>query len=369
MHVCDVTMLYAARSGGVRRYLDAKRAWLRRHGWRHTLLIPAAGDAPAEPSVIGLRSVALPRSHGYRVPLGRAEAAAKLRAVRPDLIEAGDPYQLAWAALDAAAVLNVPAVAFCHSDLPRLLARFGAQAERLAGAYLRRLYGRFDLVLAPSAAMAARLRELGIARVEHQPLGVDTQVFDPARRDAALRMRLGLDPDARLLVYCGRFAAEKRIAVLADALRMLGAPYVLLLVGSGALPAGLPGNVRILPFVREPPRLAALVAGCDAFVHAGDQETFGLAALEAMACGLPVIAARAAGLRELVSDEAGVLVAPRDARAMAEGISMLFEDDVRRRGRHARLIAEASDWSHVLPQLARRYRTLHAARSEPVCAA
>lgn len=359
MHVCDVTMLYAAQSGGVRRYLDVKRAWLRQHGGRHTLLIPAAAAPAVEASTIAVRSVPLPLSHGYRLPLGRAEAAAKLRAARPDLIEAGDPYQLAWAALDAAAELDVPTVAFCHSDLPQLLARcLGTQAGRLAEAYLRRLYNRFDLVLAPSRAMAAKLRDLGIGHVAQQRLGVDTAVFTPAHRDAALRKRLAIDASTRLLVYCGRFAAEKNLPVLYEALRLLGARYVLLLAGAGVLPSATPANVRVLPYIGDRRRLAALLGGCDAFVHAGDQETFGLAALEAMACGLPVVAARAGGLPELITEEVGVLVAPRDARAMAEGITALFEGDVACMARRAHALAQASDWDHVLPELLRRYSTL-----------
>lgn len=370
MHVCDITMLYAAQSGGVRRYLDAKRSWLRQHGWRHTLLIPTAAAAPEQAATIGLRSVPLPLSHGYRVPLSRAEAAAKLRAVRPDLIEAGDPYQLAWAALDAAAALNVPAVTFCHSDLPQMLARcIGAHGQRLARAYLRRLYSRFDLVLAPSATMAATLRELGVACVAHQRLGVDTAVFSPAHRDPSLRERLAIDPSLRLLVYCGRFAPEKNLSVLCEALRLLGARYVLLLVGAGASLPDVPANVRVLPYVGEARRLAALMAGCDAFVHAGDQETFGLAALEAMACGLPVVAARAGGLREQITGETGVLVTPRDARAMAEGISALFEQDVARMSMRARAHAQACDWSRVLPELVQRYRVLCGTHHKTVRAA
>lgn len=369
MHVCDVTMLYAAQSGGVRRYIDAKRAWLRQQGQQHTLLIPAA-VAAADASTIAVPSVPLPLSHGYRVPLGGGAAAARLRALQPDLIEAGDPYQLAWAALDAAAALEVPAVAFCHSDFPQMLDRcLGSHAGRLAERYLRRLYGRFDLVLAPSKAMAARLRGLGIARVAHQRLGVDTAVFTPARRDAALRARLAIDPAARMLVYCGRFAPEKNLSVLCDALRLLGARYILLLVGAGALPADMPANVRVLPYIGERCRLAALMGACDAFVHAGDQETFGLAALEAMACGLPVIAARAGGLAELITTEVGVLVAPRDARAMAEGITVLFERDVTQMSRHAQIRARASDWDRVLPELLQRYSALCGVRDETVRAA
>lgn len=360
MHVCDVTMLYAAESGGVRRYVDTKRAWLRQHpGHSHTLMIPAAHSMPAEPWTIALRSLPLPGSNGYRIPLGKGAIADKLRDVKPSLIEAGDPYHLAWAVLEAADALRVPSVAFCHSDLPEMLGRrYGARAERMAERYVRRLYKRFDLVLAPSAVTTAKLQALGIAQAHHQRLGVDLREFSPARRDPTLRTRLGIDRRSRLLIYAGRFAPEKNLPVLYQALRLLGERYTLILVGAGSLPPGVPHNVRVLRFQRERNKLATLLASCDAFVHAGDQETFGLAALEAMACGLPVVGTEAGAVGELVNEEVGMLVQPRSAMALAEAVAALYERDLSRLGARARAIAQYYDWQSVLPELLQRYRSL-----------
>ena len=360
MHVCDVTMLYAAESGGVRRYVDTKRAWLRQHPEHsHTLMIPAARSMPPEPWTIALRSVPLPLSHGYRVPLGKGEVTQKLLRVRPSVIEAGDPYHLAWAVLDAAVALDVPSIAFCHSDLPEMLGRrYGVRAERMAEKYVHRLYEQFDLVLAPSLVMTEKLRSIGIRQAHRQRLGVDLQVFKPARRNAALREALGVDVRSRLLVYAGRFAPEKNLPLLFQALRSLGERYTLVLVGAGALPPNVPHNVRVLRFIRDRNKLATLLAGCDAFVHAGAEETFGLAALEAMACGLPIIGTHAAGIGELVSEEVGVLVQPHSAAAMAAGIAALFERDLPQLGARARAIAHYYDWESVLPELLQRYRGL-----------
>jgi alpha-1,6-mannosyltransferase len=359
MHVADVTMFYAPQGGGVRRYIEAKRDWLRTAGCSHTLLVPKSSTAPPEAHTIGLPSVPLPFSNGYRVPVRSSRAARDLIDLSPSVIEAGDPYTLAWAALSAGDALRVPVVAFCHSDLPRMLGRrYGPRAERIAALYCGRLYRRFDLVLAPSRAMAARLRAWGVKRVVHQPLGVDIDVFHPQRRDDALRHRLRLAPGTRLLVFAGRFAAEKNLQVLADALRLLDSSYVALLVGAGRAPADLPPNVRVLPYVGSRDALAALLASCDAFVHPGDQETFGLAALEGMACGLPVIGTRAAGIAELVTPEVGLVVEPRDPRALADGIVDLFKGDAAATGVRARRTAEQYAWPAVLSSIVQRYTTL-----------
>lgn len=358
MHIADVTMFYAATSGGVRRYLEAKRSWLAaRPEYRHSLVLPE-GAVPPEAGMVGVPSLPLPFSHGYRLPLARRAAMRTLVDLAPDIIEAGDPYRLAWAALDAGQALGVPVLGFYHSDLPRMLGRFmGPRSERLASAYVRHLYGAFDLVLAPSEAMVAHLHEIGVTRVCRQPLGVDTSVFRPGRHLEAWRRRLGAGLGDRLLVFVGRFAPEKNLPVLVEALRRLGPGYRLVLVGPGPAPVQHP-NLRLVPYLSDRLQLASLLASCDAFVHAGDEETFGLVALEAMACGLPVIAPHAGGLAELVDDKVGASVPPRDPGAVVEAVQQVFRRDLGRLRAAARRRARAYDWQRVLPAMVARYAAL-----------
>jgi alpha-1,6-mannosyltransferase len=113
-----------------------------------------------------------------------------------------------------------------------------------------------------------------------------------------------------------------------------------------------------VPYVSQREELARVLASCDAFVHPGDQETFGLAALEAMACGLPVIGAQAAGLAELVSPDVGLLVPPRDPRALADGIVALYERDAAALGVRARRLAERYAWGPLVGRIVDRYAAL-----------
>jgi alpha-1,6-mannosyltransferase len=359
MHIADVTMFYAARSGGIRRYLDVKHAWLPRRACRHTLVVPAGNGCEADVATLSLRSVPLPLSGGYRVPVGVRGAVRALTALHPQVIECADPYHLAWSVLRARDAAPCRAVAFCHSDLPQLVAgACGARAERLATRYLRRLYGEFDLVLAPSAFLARKLVALGVSRVEHQPLGVDVETFHPRRRSSELRRRLECGAPRRLLVYAGRYAREKNLEVLAAMARLLGDRYRLVLAGAGRLPSSLPENAIVLPYVGGRAELATLLASCDAFVHAGDQETFGLSVLEAMACAVPVVGASAAGVGEIVAQGGGITVVPRDARALADGVACLFERDLDATRAAARRNAERHAWEAVLETLLARYRML-----------
>jgi alpha-1,6-mannosyltransferase len=190
---------------------------------------------------------------------------------------------------------------------------------------------------------------------------VDTDIFNPARRDAGLRGRLGLPAGTRLLVYAGRFTPQKKLGVLIEAVRRLGHPYHLLLIGGGsALPAS--PNSTILPFERDPGRLARLLASCDLLTHPGDGETFGLIALEAMACGLPVLGT-GGGVAELIDPGTGLVARPDSASSLGDGITALFGTDMARLGANARHKACAHfDWNRIMPQLMERYTGLLASR-------
>ena len=354
MHLVDITMFYAAQGGGITTYLNAKADHLARQvGLDHTILSPN----------VNLPGLPVPGLHGYRFPHGVEASARAMALLRPDLIEAGDASPCAWSALRASRRLGVPSVAFYHSDLHSLMAEHcGAFAAACTARYLRRLYGQFDLVLAPSRVMQTHLGELGVRSVALQPLGVDCAVFSPRRRDHALRARLGLPPSARLLVYAGRFTPQKKLAVLARAVERLGAPYHLLLVGCGAPPPPSP-RMTVLPFERDPRALASVLGGCDLLVHPGDQETFGLIAIEAMACGIPVLGT-GGGVAELIDADCGLVVRPDSADSLCQGVAALFGADLAALGASARRKARLHhDWQRIMPQLLGRYAILLAARS------
>jgi alpha-1,6-mannosyltransferase len=360
MHIVDATLFFAPHSGGVKRYLLAKHRYLRElPGVRHSLVVPGAKDAEIEPGIHTLGCARIPFGGGYRLPLRLAAWRDKLRALRPDVIEAGDPYHLAWSTLRVARELQVPIVAFAHSDLPRLFAnRFGGWAGALADRYQRKLYARFDAVFAPSRSITDKLAWLGDDRLVRMPLGVDTTIFHPCRRDATLRAALGLANTTRLLVFAGRLAAEKQIPLLIDAVAKLGEPYHLLLVG-GEKRMALNAHVTLLPYEDDSARLARLIASADAFVHAGAQETFGLVAIEAMACGRPVVGLAEGAIAELIDPQVGVLAATPDAAGIAAAIEKLYACDLDALGRNARARVEARfAWTNTFSAQLEHYRRL-----------
>lgn len=369
MHIADMTLFYAPASGGVRTYLEAKHRLLRVHpGIRHSVLVPGPTFCQQD-GLYQVPAPLLPLCKGYRFPLRRAPWLDLLGKLRPDLIEVGDPYTTAWTALEAGRRLDVPVIGFYHSDLPLLVSnRIGPWLGNGVKGYVRRLYGGFDRVLAPSRVMADKLTRLGVGNVHLQPLGVDLATFQPGRRDPGLKRALGLDESSRLMVFAGRGSREKNLPELLETARLLGAPYHLLLIGSG-MPRRVPANVSVIDRFCPAPEVARLMASCDVLLHAGDQETFGLVVLEAMACGLPVVAVRAGALVELVPFHCGRLCPPHAPLAMAAAVRELFEGDARQVGRQARQHVEAHyAWERVIGGLLGHYRAVLGSADVPVLA-
>jgi alpha-1,6-mannosyltransferase len=356
-------MLYAPRSGGVKRYLAAKRAWLaaNRPNVRHSLVVPGAADSYDGKGLWSIYTAPLPFGDGYRWPASKSVWMKRLVRQRPGLIEAGDPYTPGLAALRAGERLGVPVVGFCHTDLPALAAlHFGDWAEKPVRRQWAKVYGQFDQVIAPSRYIADRLGEAGVDSAIALPLGVDTRLFNPDGADpAGLRARLGLSADRRLLVFAGRPAREKKIDVLVEAAALLGDPYTLLLVGAGPAALATAPNVISLPYERDSASLARLLASCDAFVHANDAEPFGLVVLEAMATGLPVVGVQSGGISESVDDGVGQMAARSEPAAFAEAIDALFARDLAALGQAARARAVfRHGWDRVFDRLTGIYGRL-----------
>ncbi|MEP7242138.1 MAG: glycosyltransferase [Gammaproteobacteria bacterium] len=364
MHLVDTTLFFSPTSGGVRRYLMAKHAWLRANsGWKHSILVPGDVEHVEQGGISSVPGILWPGAFNYRLPLNPRRWSRLLDQLEPDFIEAGDAFHPAWCAWRVGQRRNIPLAAFYHSNMPQIIARrIGAVTERVLARYVRWLYERFDVVFAPSRLMCAFLNDLGVHHTMHQPLGVDAEVFAPERRTLDLRAKLGLPPETRLLAYAGRFSGEKNVNVLLQAFARLGKPYHLLLIG-GDKTARPNSNVTMLPYRADSYELAQWLASADALVHAGTKETFGLVILEAMACGRPVVAARAGAIPEIVDESVGMLAKPSDGESMAEAIAALYERDIEAVGAAARArVLKQFTWTQSFTAQVNAYNSLVGAR-------
>ena len=361
-HLIDTTMMYAPRSGGVKRYLTAKRTWLEAHrpDIRHTLVVPGRSTRADGPGLYTVAATKLPFADGYRMPASPNKWSSVLQYLNPDIIEAGDVFVPGHAAMDAGDALGVPVVGVCHTDAPTLAAlHLGDWAEQPTFNFWAQAYRRFDHVVAPSRHTASRLADAGVPRVSVHPLGVDLDLFHPSRGDRqALLKRLDFPQDSRLLVFAGRPAREKNVEAMVEAVERLGDPYRLVLIGAGK-DIKASSQVACVDFERAPERLAAVIASCDAFLHANENEIFGLVVLEAWAAGLPVVGPNKGGVGELLDNAVGQLSHGVDPASLAEAVEALFDRDIGALKLAARHRAETRhSWDHTFEGLTNLYATL-----------
>jgi len=379
LSVLDVTEWYGATSGGIRTYLHEKARYIgARPDLRQVIVVPGAvdqiDDAPGV-RMYRLRGPRIPGQPPYRFMLAMRSLMRIAQHERPHVIEIGSPFLVPWIMQRATRHLDIPLLCFHHTNVPQLLGGLGQSTrpwtphvESGVWRYLRRLDRLFPLTIVTSRVAARELAAHGIERVVRVPLGVDLDTFTPVRceRRTETRAALGL-PDAPLFGYAGRFAREKALDVVLDAWPAIEAQTGARLVLAGAGPMAerlrrhpAADRVIFLPFEQDRGRLADYLACLDVYLSPGPIETFGLAPLEALACGIPVLAPAAGGAGEHVEESgAGRVYVPGCAASLTEEAVALLQADLVGLGLRGRHYAEREHaWDTVFDRLMAVYRSV-----------
>ncbi|WP_231329911.1 glycosyltransferase family 4 protein [Actinomadura graeca] len=362
MKVAIVTESFLPRVNGVTGSVCRVLEYLAAHG--HEALVVAPGPAPgsyAGAPVEPVRGVALPFYPTFAVGVPTRRVTAALRGFAPDVVHLASPLVLGASGLAAARRLDVPAVAVFQTDVAGFARRYGLRGTGPAiWWWLRRLHGRADLTLAPSSPVLAELERRGVPRLAHWGRGVDRRRFHPSHRSERLRARLS--PDGRAIVgFVGRLAAEKRPEMLT---RLVGVPGArVVVVGDGPEEERLRRRMPDAVFTgfRTGTELSELVASFDVFVHTGADDTFCQAVQEALASGVPVVAAAAGGPLDLVRPGVnGLLYAPDDGTGLRAAVHTLVDDARTRRRMSAQAVesVRGRDWETVCGGLMDHYRAL-----------
>lgn len=288
------------------------------------------------------------------LPLLNERIRAVLDTFRPDIIQAVNPVGgIGHLALRYAERQGVPLVASFNTDLPYYASYYGFSVfEPLLWSYLRWIHNRATLNLCPSKPVQERLQAHGIQRVTLWRSGIDAGQFHPQWRSQAWRERLtNGNPDATILLYVGRVASEKRIDRIIKALPQLPGCH-LAIVGNGPAMLHLQHLAECQPVTflgtLKGKDLAAAYASADIFALASITETFGFVTLEALASGLPVVAAKQGGTLDLVLDgHNGLLFEPDSTEDMVTALRCLVESPDKRHsmGQAARQFVEDGAWT------------------------
>ncbi|MDX2081047.1 MAG: glycosyltransferase [Terrimicrobiaceae bacterium] len=361
----------------MRRYVEQKAAYIQREcpGSRHILIVPGETTSRTENGQSVVYTIASPlisKTSRYRALTKLHLVEEALERERPDIIESGDPYQVAWKAIASGRGLGIPIVGFYHSHFPEAYIRsvakyFGDVAVSLADdicrRYVKALYNHFERTFVPSPVLTRTLNEWGVERAVTVDLGVDADVFRTEPDDrAATRERLRIPADIRLLIYVGRLAAEKNVRTLLEAFEILHertpGTYHLLCVGDGVQRASVAalceatGAVTWTPYCADPLGLASLYRAADVFVHPGVQETFGLVTLESQASGTPVVGIRGSYMDRIIFTNQDHWARENSPAALADAVAAFFDRDCRDARRMASEEARGRySWNAVFARL------------------
>ena len=359
---------YNAVMDGPARALNLLAGYLESQGIESRVYAPTVSTPAFAPqgTLVSIPSVPIPGRREYRLGLGLPKAVrADLEAFRPSLVHVSAPDLSGHAAMAWARGRGIPVVASCHTRFDTYLRYYGLGALRpLATRLLVNFYNRADLVLAPSPCMREELRKSGVRTpVRLWSRGVDHVLFNPGRRDQAWRQAHDVREPEVLIAYVGRMVMEKDLGLLVRALRTLRAhcvPHHCLMVGEGPARASLERKMPGAIFTGHlsGPDLARAYASSDIFFNPSRSETFGNTTLEAMASGVPAVAANAPGSRALVvHGKTGFLAKPGDADDFVHWLTRLAKSpDVRRHfGRQALKRSEAYQWPAVLASVLENY--------------
>jgi alpha-1,6-mannosyltransferase len=394
MRIVDLTNIYSDVGGGVRTFHKQKFEYFARHP-EHSYAMIAPGDENRSIEtnggrvhyVKGLNVAHTDSPSGYRLMYDINRIRKIFKQEVPDVVEVGSPFTDPWFAKIARLYCEPLFVGFYHLEfrdahIEPWVSRWPAWAKKATLRFfdwsLRFMYQKnMDATFVASQCVREDLAEVGVSNTILTPLGVEVDKFDAARRDERLRWGWGARPCDRVLLHAGRLSVEKGThVVLGAAERLLEDPSVhIVLAGRGPmvrqvedLAAGH-DRVHYMGFISDPARLGAVFASCDAYLGTGPYETFGLAILEALSSGLPVVATDEGAGTELARNSgAGLVFKAGDSADLVEKVRELLRADLVELSRRAREFAVTNGtWSRTFDLMYAHYaRLLAVHRGEAV---
>lgn len=354
MRVVQVANFYGPRSGGLRTAVDRLGAEYCAAGHEVFLVVPGSRrDRQVLASGVvrlSLPAALIPFTGGYRAVLP-GPVTALLEELTPDALEVSDRLTLRslgpWGRQHGVATVMIS-----HERLDRLVGQVlpSGAARGVADFANRRTASNYDAVVCTTGFARAEFDRIGARNVVTVPLGVDLEQFHPRRRSDQVRSRWAA-PQQTLLVHCGRLSVEKHAHRSIDTLAALcdsGLDARLVVVGEGPLRARLQRQAAGLPvdftgYIGCRDTVAGILASADVALAPGPHETFGLAALEALACGTPAVVSRTSALAEILTDESGA-AADNDPHALADAVATVISRPELLRRHSARRRAEQFTW-------------------------
>jgi glycosyltransferase involved in cell wall biosynthesis len=279
--------------------------------------------------LVSVPSMAIPFRPEYRMPLSLSRSVRRdLEAFNPNIVHIASPDRVSRKAVKWAKKQNLPVLCSVHTRFETYFRYYNMSfIEPVVEAWIRRLYRKCDALVAPSESFAQVLRQQRMNYdIDIWSRGVDREIFNPGRRDMEWRRRLGISDDIPVIGFLGRLVMEKGLDVFSDTIDQLkrrNVPHQVLVIGDGPARAWFESRIPDAKFAgfQVGADLGRAVASMDMFFNPSVTEAFGNVTLESMACGLPVVAAKATGSQSLVEDKvSGRLITPGAINQFADAL-------------------------------------------------
>jgi glycosyltransferase involved in cell wall biosynthesis len=362
-HICIVTETYPPEVNGVAMTLARLVEGLRMQGHAVSVVRPRQrhADSPGyndSPTMTVVRGLPLPGYKGVHVGLpARGLLQGCWTRHRPDVVYVATEGPLGWSAVQTARRLRIPVFSGFHTNFHNYARHYRlGWLQPFIFHYLCRFHSRTRGTLVPSIGLRDCLQAVGVKNVSVWSRGVDSQLFTPERRCAALRRTWGVSENDLAVLYVGRVAPEKNLGLAVAAYRGMqqcSASMKFIVVGDGPLRSPLQKAHPDLIFcgVRTGEQLARHYASADVFLFPSETETFGNVTLEAMASGLVVVAYNyAAAYMHMRHGETGVLVPYGESQAFVDAAVQLARapQSLGTMRQQARAYAASVDWQCVV---------------------
>ena len=366
MRIALFTETFLPKVDGIVNTLCYLLEHLANRGHQSLLFAPTGHDSRyARTPIVGFWGCPVPFYQELRLVPPTVTIRAHLRAFRPDVVHLLNPVSLGLAGMWHSRRLRIPVIASYHTDLPGFAERWGLPAFRQPlWTFFRWVHNKADLNLSPSRATLAELQMQGFKNVKVWTRGVDTSRFHPQHHSQEMRDYLANGRSgAPLLLFVSRLSPEKRADWLLPVLQAMPEAR-LAIVGDGPARPQLEKqfartNTVFTGYLRGQ-ALAQAYASADAFVFPAANETLGNVVLEAMASGLPVVAARSGGpVDTIVEGRTGLFFEPESQTSLVQTVQQIFKDAslAQKLSQFGRIYAESRGWSMILDELIEDYET------------
>ncbi|WP_394120150.1 glycosyltransferase family 4 protein [Planococcus donghaensis] len=371
MKIMIVTETFLPSTDGIVTRLTACIRWLHRDGHEVRIIAPDLGVKEFDGAIVqGVPAYAFPFYRSKKFAFPNRLVKKYMADFEPDIVHVVNPAVVGYSGVNYAKSLGIPLIASYHTNIPQYMSYYKlGKLNWLMWWFMKKMHNKADLNLCTSQTVLKELTEKGFERMQVWKRGVDTEQFHPRHSTAEMRTRLsGGQEDKILLLYVGRLAAEKEIEKIREILTESDR-FCLAIVGDGPHRKELEKHFKdtrtVFTGFIHGEELASAFASADAFVFPSTTETLGLVIMEAMASGLPVVAAESGPTKEQLTDRRnGLLYDSKDPKSFKDTVRLL-EDSSFRQQLAQQAAADVSElgWAAAAEQIRDLYSQIAEAKA------